>query len=72
MKKFAKLWYRESRGLWPVTLRAVQRAMRWAARKGYMDRSPVADYEKARPGKRNVMISPLEWMSDRRPLRVLH
>jgi hypothetical protein len=38
--------------------RAVQRAMRWAARKGYIDRSPIADYEKARPGKRNVVISP--------------
>jgi integrase len=39
--------------------RAVQRAMRWAAKKGYIDRSPIADYEKARPGKRNVIISPL-------------
>jgi integrase len=38
--------------------RAVQRALRWATRKGYIDRSPIADYEKPRPGKRNVIISP--------------
>jgi integrase len=41
--------------------RAVQRAMRWAAKKGYIDRSPLADYEKARPGKRNVVVSPAEF-----------
>lgn len=41
--------------------RAVQRAMHWAVKKGYIDRSPVADYEKARPGKRNVVISPVEF-----------
>jgi integrase len=41
--------------------RAVQRAMRWAARKGYIDRSPIADYEKARPGKRNVIIAPVQF-----------
>jgi integrase len=39
-------------------VRAVQRALRWAARKGYIERSPVADYEKPRPGKRNVLITP--------------
>ena len=32
------------------------RAFRWAAKKGYIDRDPIADYEKARPGKRNVVI----------------
>jgi integrase len=37
--------------------RAVQRALRWATRKGYIDRSPIADYEKPRPGKRHVVIS---------------
>ena len=26
--------------------------------KGYIDRSPIVDYEKPRPGKRNVIISP--------------
>lgn len=41
--------------------RAVQRALRWAARKGYIDRSPISDYEKARPGKRNVVISALQF-----------
>jgi hypothetical protein len=33
------------------------RAFRWAAKKGYIDRDPIADYEKARPGKRNIVIS---------------
>jgi integrase len=38
--------------------RAVMRAMRWAKRKGHIDVNPVADYEKPRPGKRTVVISP--------------
>ncbi len=38
--------------------RAVQRALRWATRKGYIERSPINDYEKSRPGKRNVIITP--------------
>lgn len=38
--------------------RAAQRAMCWAEKKGYIDRSPVAHYEKPRPGKRNVVIAP--------------
>ena len=38
--------------------RAVQRALRWATRKGYIERSPIDDYEKPRPGKRNVIITP--------------
>jgi len=38
--------------------RAIQRAMRWAEKKGRIEKSPVADYEKPRPGKRNVVISP--------------
>jgi hypothetical protein len=37
--------------------RAVMRAFRWATKKGYIDRDPVADYEKARRGKRNKVIS---------------
>lgn len=41
--------------------RAVQRAMRWAAKKRYIDHNPIADYEKARPGKRNVVIPPAEF-----------
>jgi integrase len=36
--------------------RAVQRSMRWAEKKGHIERSPVAHYEKPRPGKRNVVI----------------
>jgi integrase len=38
-------------------VRAVQRALRWATKKGYIDRSPITDYEKPRPGKRNVVIT---------------
>lgn len=38
--------------------RAVQRAFRWATTKGYVERNPVADFEKARPGKRTTVISP--------------
>jgi integrase len=41
--------------------RAVQRAMRWAQKKGYIGQSPVADYEKPRPGKRKVVLSPAEF-----------
>lgn len=41
--------------------RAVMRAFRWAQRKGYIEHNPVADYEKARPGKRNVVVSPREF-----------
>jgi integrase len=38
--------------------RAVQRAFRWATTKGYVERNPVADYEKARPGNRTTVVSP--------------
>jgi integrase len=41
--------------------RAVMRAVRWAKKKGYIDGNPIADYEKARPGKRTVVISPEEF-----------
>src|SRR3954453_3337696 len=41
--------------------RAVQRALRWAERRGRIDRSPVAFYEKPRLGKRTVVISPPEF-----------
>jgi hypothetical protein len=38
--------------------RAVQRALHWARRKGYIEVNPLADYEKPRPGKRRVVIVP--------------
>ena len=41
--------------------RAVQRVFRWAERKGYVDKNPVANYEKARPGKRTVIVSAPEF-----------
>src|SRR5262245_52179443 len=40
--------------------RAVQRALRWAERRGRIERSPVAFSEKPRLGKRTVVISPAE------------
>ncbi len=41
--------------------RAVQRAFRWALKKGYVEKNPVADFEKARPGKRTKVVSPDEF-----------
>src|SRR5262249_27175914 len=41
--------------------RAVRGAMRWAQKKGYIAQSPVADYEKPRPGKRKVVVGPAEF-----------
>lgn len=41
--------------------RAVQRAMLWAEKKGYIERSPIAHYEKPTPGKRKVVIPPAEF-----------
>ncbi|HEX3149193.1 MAG TPA: site-specific integrase [Gemmataceae bacterium] len=41
--------------------RAVQRAFRWALTKGYVDKNPIADFEKARPGKRTKVVSPEEF-----------
>jgi integrase len=41
--------------------RAVQRAVRWALKKGYVETNPVADYEKSRPGKRTTVISPADF-----------
>ena len=41
--------------------RAVQRALRWAERRGRIERSPIAFYEKPRLGKRTVVISPAEF-----------
>ncbi len=38
--------------------RAVMRALRWAKRKGHIEINPLAHYEKPRPGKRTVVISP--------------
>ncbi len=40
---------------------AIQRAFRWAMRKGYIEQNPVAYYEKARRGKRTVVISSSEF-----------
>lgn len=41
--------------------RAVQRALRWAERRGRIEKSPVAFYEKPRLGKRTVVVSPAEF-----------
>jgi integrase len=35
--------------------------MRWAEKKGYIGRSSVVHYEKPRPGKRKLVISPAEF-----------
>lgn len=51
-----------SRGMKRSAARAVQRAMRWAKKKGHVDVNPVADYEKPAPGKRNVVISPAQFL----------
>lgn len=55
-------WLREhpdwSSGTKHGMVRSAQRALRWATRKGYIERSPITDYEKPRPGKRNVVITP--------------
>jgi integrase len=41
--------------------RAVQRALRWAERRGRIERSPIAFYEKPRLGKRTVVVTPVEF-----------
>ncbi len=41
--------------------RTIQRALRWAERRGRIERSPIAFYEKPRPGKRTVVVSPQEF-----------
>jgi integrase len=41
--------------------RAVQRALRWAERRGRIEKSPVAFYEKPRLGKRTVVVTPAEF-----------
>ena len=33
--------------------------MLWAEKKGHIERSPIAHYEKPRPGKRTVVLAPL-------------
>ncbi|MDZ4858026.1 MAG: tyrosine-type recombinase/integrase [Candidatus Hydrogenedentes bacterium] len=38
--------------------KAVQRAFSWAAKRGHIDRSPIAHYEKARAGKRTEIVLP--------------
>jgi len=41
--------------------RAVQRAMRWAEQQGYIDRSPVAHFEKPPAGRRDRVVLPEEF-----------
>jgi integrase len=41
--------------------RAVMRTFRWAYRAGRISANPIADYEKPRPGKRTVVISPAQF-----------
>lgn len=41
--------------------RALLRVLRWAAKKQYIDRNPIPEYEKPKPGKRTVVISPAEF-----------
>lgn len=41
--------------------RAIMRGLSWAKKKGYIDASPLTDYEKPRPKKRNVVIPPAEF-----------
>jgi integrase len=61
LDEFLSCWPGWSSGMKHGACRVVQRAMLWAEKKGYIDRSPVAHYEKPRPGKRNVVISPEEF-----------
>jgi integrase len=48
-------------GMKRTAARAVQRAMRWAMKKGYIEKNPVADYEKPAQGRRTVVVSPDEF-----------
>lgn len=41
--------------------RAVQRALRWAERRGRIDRSPIAFYEKPRLGRRTIVVTPAQF-----------
>jgi integrase len=41
--------------------RAVQRALRWAARQGTIDRSPLGDVEKPEPQDRDLVLTPEEY-----------
>jgi integrase len=41
--------------------RAVQRAFRWAAEQGYIDRSPLAKVEKPQPEERDELVTPEEY-----------
>jgi len=43
--------------------RAIQRAMRWAEQQGYIDRSPIAHFEKPPAGKREKVVSQEEFDS---------
>jgi integrase len=47
-----------SKGMKRTAARAIQRALRWAKKKGHVETNPVADYEKPPQGKRSVVISP--------------
>ena len=41
--------------------RALQRAMRWAEQQGYIDRSPIAHFEKPPAGRRDQVVLPEEF-----------
>jgi integrase len=41
--------------------RAVMRALRWAEKRGRIEKSPLAHYEKPRAGRRKVVVSPAEF-----------
>ncbi|HEX8199235.1 MAG TPA: hypothetical protein VF590_02020, partial [Isosphaeraceae bacterium] len=41
--------------------RAVQRALRWAERRGRIERSPIAHYEKPRLGRRTIVVTPAQF-----------
>jgi integrase len=50
-----------SSGMKHGVVRAVMRCLRWAERRGRIERSPLAGYEKPRAGKRTVVVSEEEY-----------
>lgn len=42
-------------------VRAVKRAMKWAKQQGYIDTNPIADMEKPKGGKRETVVSEMEF-----------
>lgn len=59
--EFLACWPRWSAGMKHTACRAVLRVLHWATKKQYIDRNPIPDYEKPKPGKRNVVIAPAEF-----------